>query len=46
VTPLWGAIEGNRTIAAMMQSILSGDATVEEATETASQEMDDVFAGG
>ena len=46
VTPLWGVIEGNKTIAAMMQSILSGDATVEEATETAAQEMDDVFAGG
>jgi N,N'-diacetylchitobiose transport system substrate-binding protein len=46
VTPLWGVIEGNRTIAAMMQSILSGDATVEEAAATAAQEMDDVFAGG
>jgi N,N'-diacetylchitobiose transport system substrate-binding protein len=46
VTPLWGAVEGNRTMAAMMQSILSGDATVEEATEVAAQEMDEVFAGG
>jgi N,N'-diacetylchitobiose transport system substrate-binding protein len=33
-------------MAAMMQSILSGDATVEEATEVAAQEMNDVFASG
>jgi N,N'-diacetylchitobiose transport system substrate-binding protein len=46
VTPLYGVVQGNKTMAAMMQSILSGDATVEEATETAAQEMDDVFAGG
>jgi N,N'-diacetylchitobiose transport system substrate-binding protein len=46
VTPLWGVIEGNQTMAAMMQSILSGDATVEEATEVAAQEMNDVFASG
>lgn len=46
VTPLYGVIQGNKTMAAMMQSILSGDATVEEATETAAQEMDEVFAGG
>jgi N,N'-diacetylchitobiose transport system substrate-binding protein len=46
VTPLWGQIEGNQTMAAMMQSILSGDATVEEATEVAAQEMNDVFASG
>lgn len=46
VTPLWGTIEGNKTIAAMLQSILSGDATVEEAAATAAQEMNDVFAGG
>jgi N,N'-diacetylchitobiose transport system substrate-binding protein len=45
VTPLWGTVEGNRTMAAMMQSILSGDATVEEATEVAAQEMDEVFSG-
>jgi len=32
--------------AAMLLSILSGDATVDEATETAAQEMNDVFAGG
>lgn len=46
VTPLYGVIQGNKTMASMMQSILSGDATVEEATETAAQEMNDVFAGG
>lgn len=46
VTPLYGVIQGNKTIAAMLRSILAGDATIEEATETAAQEMNDVFAGG
>lgn len=46
VTPLYGVIQGNKTMAAMLRSILSGDATVEEATETAAQEMDAVFAEG
>jgi N,N'-diacetylchitobiose transport system substrate-binding protein len=46
VTPLYGVIQGNKTMASMMQSILSGDATVEEATESAAQEMDAVFSGG
>ncbi len=46
VTPLYGVIQGNKTMAAMLLSILSGDATVDEATETAAQEMNDVFAGG
>jgi N,N'-diacetylchitobiose transport system substrate-binding protein len=46
VTPLYGVIQGNKTMGSMLQSILSGDATVEEATETAAQEMNDVFSGG
>jgi hypothetical protein len=31
---------------AMLNAILTGEASVEEATEKASQEMNDVFAGG
>lgn len=46
VTPLYGVVQGDKTIAAMLQSILSGDATVEEAAATAAQEMNDTFAGG
>ena len=33
-------------MAAMLQSILSGDATVDEATEVAAEEMDEIFASG
>lgn len=46
VTPLYGVIQGNKTMASMLRAILSGDATVEEATEVAAQEMNDVFATG
>lgn len=45
VTPLYGQIQTNKTMAAMLSSILDGDATVDEATETATQEMNDVFGG-
>jgi N,N'-diacetylchitobiose transport system substrate-binding protein len=46
VTPLFGQIQGNKTIAAMMRSILTGEATVEQATTTAAAEMNQIFAGG
>ena len=46
VTPLYGQVQGKKTLAAMLQSILSGDATVAEASETAADEMDGVFAQG
>jgi N,N'-diacetylchitobiose transport system substrate-binding protein len=39
VTPAWGKVEGAKTITAMTQSILSGKATVEQATTTACTEM-------
>jgi N,N'-diacetylchitobiose transport system substrate-binding protein len=45
-TPLYADIQGNNTMGAMLRSILTGDASVEEATETANQEMNDVFARG
>jgi len=46
VTPLYGQVQGKKTLAAMLQSILSGDATVAEASEKAADEMDGVFAQG
>ncbi|HYH32614.1 MAG TPA: sugar ABC transporter substrate-binding protein [Pseudonocardia sp.] len=46
VTPAFGQIQGNKTIAAMMRSILTGEATVEQATSTAAAEMNEIFAGG
>lgn len=45
-TPLWGGVQGNGTVTAMLLDILSGRADVSEATETASAEMDDVFSAG
>ncbi|HSE69592.1 MAG TPA: sugar ABC transporter substrate-binding protein [Nocardioidaceae bacterium] len=46
VTPLYGQVQGKKTVSAMLQSILSGDATVEEASASAAKEMDGVFAAG
>jgi len=44
VTPLYGQIQGKKTVSAMLQSILSGDASVEEATAQAAKEMNDIFS--
>jgi N,N'-diacetylchitobiose transport system substrate-binding protein len=46
VTPLYGQVQGKKTISAMLQSILSGDATVAEASEAAADEMDQIFSRG
>ena len=46
VTPLYGQVQGKKTISAMLQSILSGDETVDQAATKAAKEMDDVFASG
>lgn len=40
VTPAWGKVEGAKVVTAMSQSILSGRATVDQATTTACTEMD------
>ncbi|MFC4946028.1 sugar ABC transporter substrate-binding protein [Pseudonocardia sp. GCM10023141] len=45
VTPLFGKIQGKKTIAAMMRSILTGEKTVEKATSDAAAEMNQIFAG-
>jgi N,N'-diacetylchitobiose transport system substrate-binding protein len=46
VTPLYGQVQGKKTVSAMVQSILSGDASVDEATSQAAQEMDEIFSQG
>jgi N,N'-diacetylchitobiose transport system substrate-binding protein len=46
VTPAFGQIQGKKTIAAMMRSILTAEATVEQATSAAAAEMDEIFASG
>jgi N,N'-diacetylchitobiose transport system substrate-binding protein len=46
VAPLCGQVQGKKTVSAMVQSILSGDASVDEATSQAAQEMDEIFSQG
>lgn len=46
VTPMYGQVQGKKTVSAMLQSILSKDASVEEATGQAAKEMNDIFAQG
>jgi N,N'-diacetylchitobiose transport system substrate-binding protein len=43
VTPLYGQIQGKKTVETMLQSILSGNATVQEAADTAAADMDETF---
>lgn len=44
VTPLYGEIQGKKTVETMLQSILSGKQTVAEATTTAAEDMNATFA--
>ncbi len=46
VTPLYGQVQGKKTISAMLQSILSGKEGVDAAAKQAAQEMDDIFSRG
>ncbi|MFF2623141.1 sugar ABC transporter substrate-binding protein [Oerskovia jenensis] len=43
VTPLYGQIQGKKTVETMLQSILSGSATVKEAADTAAADMNETF---
>lgn len=43
VTPMWGQVEGAKVIPAMLQSVLSGQATAEEGLSTAADEMNEIF---
>lgn len=43
VTPLWGKVQGKKVVPTMMQSILSGKATPQQAAETGAKDMNAVF---
>lgn len=43
VTPAWGKVEAKKTIATMLQAILSGKKSVEQATADASAEINEVL---
>lgn len=45
VTPLWGSIQGQQVTPTMVQSILAGQATAQEAADTAAATMDETFSG-
>jgi len=45
-TPLYGQVQAKLTVPAMVQSILTGKASVAEATATAADEMDEIFSRG
>jgi len=45
VTPKFGAVQAKKTTNAMIQSILSGQKTVDEATADAAAEMNDIMNG-
>ncbi|WP_116115863.1 sugar ABC transporter substrate-binding protein [Austwickia chelonae] len=44
VTPAWGKVQGKKVVPTMMQSVLSGKATVQQAADQAAKDMDEVFA--
>lgn len=44
VTPAFGKVQGAKTVETMLQSILSGSASAQEAAETAAASMDETFA--
>ena len=46
VTPMYEKVQGKSTIPAMVQKILTGKATVEEATTSAAEEMNQIFKSG
>ena len=46
VTPKYGQIQGKKTTSAMLQSILSGKASVADASKQAAEEMDQIFSSG
>ncbi len=45
VTPKFGAVQAKKTTNSMIQAILSGQKTVDEATSSAAAEMDDIMNG-
>ncbi|MEJ7651296.1 MAG: sugar ABC transporter substrate-binding protein [Nakamurella sp.] len=45
VTPAWGKVEGAKTLTKLIQSVVTGKATVADATKTAATEMNALFKG-
>jgi N,N'-diacetylchitobiose transport system substrate-binding protein len=45
VTPKFGAVQAKKTTNAMIQAILSGSKSVDQATTDAAKEMDDIMNG-
>jgi N,N'-diacetylchitobiose transport system substrate-binding protein len=45
VTPAWGKVEAKKTLGAMLQAILSGSKTVDQATADAAAEMTETLKG-
>ncbi|MGI5128562.1 sugar ABC transporter substrate-binding protein [Pseudonocardia sp. CA-107938] len=45
VTPAFGKIQGKKTVATMMRSILSGEKSVDQAAADAATEMNQLFSG-
>ena len=45
VTPTFGAVQAKQTTNTMIQAILSGQKTVEQATKDAAAEMDTIMNG-
>ncbi|GAB3262234.1 sugar ABC transporter substrate-binding protein [Arthrobacter pigmenti] len=45
VTPKFGAVQGKKTVPAMLQSILAGDKTVKQATSDAAAEVEEILNG-
>ncbi|WP_285728888.1 sugar ABC transporter substrate-binding protein [Nocardiopsis sp. ATB16-24] len=46
VTPAWTQVEAEKVLVGMQQDILNGEATVEEATESAADEIERILNGG
>ncbi|UPK75604.1 sugar ABC transporter substrate-binding protein [Nocardioidaceae bacterium SCSIO 66511] len=46
VTPLYEKVQGKSTIPAMVQEIITGKASVDDATSAAAEEMNNIFQGG
>ncbi len=44
VTPAWGAIQGQQVTPTMVQAILAGQASVQEAADTAAETMNETFS--
>jgi N,N'-diacetylchitobiose transport system substrate-binding protein len=45
VAPGWGGVEAKKTLPAMIQSILAGDKSVDEATADAAAEIEELLNG-